>query len=298
MRTSTVRRASSVAALVASASLFVGAGGLVASADQGQAPPAEGRGQGQGRSGRGGPPGGGPIAFDDHTGFRQIFDGKSLTGWDGDPSLWRAEGGAIVGETTAATALKQNSFLIWRGGEPADFELKLEFRINSTNSGVQYRSAQVPPSGEIGKWVLRGYQADIDFENQFTGMLYEERGRAFLAPRGTFGYVGPNQPPAGQRGQPPPTPAAGAPSFGPRGQLGALEGGDALKAFIKQNDWNQFHVVARGNMLVHILNGHVTALFLDDDVAGRSMRGLLGLQIHVGPPMKVEFRNLWLKETK
>ena len=287
----------SVVAFVAvSAASCIITGNLLAQA--GQAPPADGRGQGQARGGRGGPPGGGPIAFDDHTGFRQIFDGKSLTGWDGDPSLWRAEGGAIVGETTAAAALKQNSFLIWRAGEPADFELKLEFRINSTNSGVQYRSAQVPPSGEIGKWVLRGYQADIDFENQFTGMLYEERGRAFLAPRGTFGYVGANQPPAGQRGQPPPTPAPGAPPVGPRGQLGALESGDALKAFIKQNDWNQFHVIARGNMLVHILNGHVTALFLDDDVAGRSMRGLLGLQIHVGPPMKVEFRNLWLKEIK
>jgi hypothetical protein len=282
---------------VVSAAWCIVTGNVQAQASQ--APPAEGGGQAQGRGGRGGgPPGGGPIAFDDHTGFRQIFDGKSLTGWDGDPLLWRVEGGAIVGETTAAAPLKQNTFLIWRGGEPADFELKLEFRINSTNSGVQYRSAQVPPSGDIGKWVLRGYQADIDFDNQYTGMLYEERGRAFLALRGTFGYVGPNQPPAGQRGQPPPTPAPGAPAFGPRGQLGALEAGDALKAFIKQNDWNQFHVVARGNMLVHVLNGHVTALFLDDDVAGRSMRGLLGLQIHVGPPMKVEFRNLWLKETK
>ncbi len=180
---------SAVALLVVSAASCIITGNVLAQA--GQAPPARGRGQGQARGGRGGPPGGGPIAFDDHTGFRQIFDGKSLTGWDGDPSLWRAEGGAIVGETTAAAPLKQNSFLIWRAGEPADFELKLEFRINSTNSGVQYRSAQVPPSGEIGKWVLRGYQADIDFENQFTGMLYEERGRAFLAPRGTFGYVGP-----------------------------------------------------------------------------------------------------------
>jgi hypothetical protein len=276
--------------LIALATFAMAVSSALVRAQNAPAPPAEGRGQGRG--GRGGPPGGAPISFDDHTGFRQIFDGKSLTGWDGDPSLWRIEAGAIVGETTAAAPLKQNSFLIWRGGEPADFELKLEFRINSTNSGVQYRSAQVPPSGDIGKWVLRGYQADIDFENQFTGMLYEERGRAFLAPRGTFGYVGPNQPPAGARGQPP------APNAGPRGPIGVLEGGEPLKAFIKQNDWNQLHVVARGNMLVHILNGHVMALFLDDDVAGRSMRGLLGLQIHVGPPMKVEFRNLWLKEMK
>jgi hypothetical protein len=226
-------------------------------------------------------PGGAPIPFDDRTGFRDIFDGKTLTGWDGDPSLWRVEGGAIVGETTASTAIKQNSFLIWRGGEPADFELKLEFRINATNSGVQYRSAQVPSSGETGKWVLRGYQADIDFENQFTGMLYEERGRGFLAPRGRFGYAGPAT--AGK---------------GPRGPIGSVESGESLKAFIKQNDWNQFHVVARGNVLVHILNGHVTAIFLDDDAAARAMRGLLGLQIHVGPPMKVEFRKIGLKELK
>jgi hypothetical protein len=277
---------------IASAICAIALGGALVRTQAAQTPPVDGRGQGSGRGGRGGPLGGAPIPFDDHTGFRQIFDGKLLTGWDGDPSLWRVDAGAIVGETTAATALKQNSFLIWRGGEPADFELKLEFRINSTNSGVQYRSAQVPPSDDIGKWVLRGYQADIDFDNQFTGMLYEERGRAFLAPRGMFGYVGPNQPPAGQRGQAPP------PNAGPRGPIGMLENGDALKAFIKQNDWNQFHVVARGNMLVHILNGHVTALFLDDDVANRSLRGLIGLQIHTGPPMKVEFRNLWLKEMK
>jgi hypothetical protein len=269
----------------------------------------EGRGQGRGaRGARGGGGGGGggrggaPIAFDNHYGFRQIFDGKSLDGWDGDPTFWRAENGAIVGESTAEKPVTQNTFLIWRGGQPADFELKLEFRISSTNSGVQYRSQQIPegtPSGNdtIGKWVLRGYQADIDFNNQYTGMLYEERGRGFLAPRGTFGYVGPNQPAAGQRGQGA-APAAPAQEAGPRGQLAALEGGDALRAFIKQNDWNQFHVVARGNMLVHILNGHVTALFLDDDVQGRSLQGLIGLQIHTGPPMKVEFRDVWLKEVR
>ena len=255
-------------------------------------PPPDGRGQGRGGRGGGGRGGPAAIPFEDQTGFKPIFDGKTLSGWDGDSVLWRVESGAIVGETTAAAPLKQNSFLIWRGGEPADFELKLEFRINATNSGVQYRSTQVPPGGETGRWVLQGYQADIDYNNQFTGMLYEERGRAFLAPRGAFGYVGPNQPPPGQRGQQPA--AAGVPP-GPRGIVGQLENGDALKAVIKQDDWNQFHIIARGNMLVHVLNGHVTALFLDDDPVGRAMKGLLGLQIHTGPPMKVEFRNIWLK---
>lgn len=236
--------------------------------------------------GRGGPPGGAPIAFDDHTGFTQIFDGKSLGQWDGNPAFWRVENGAIVGETTAANPLKVNTFVVWRGGEPADFELKLEFRINATNSGVQYRSVELT---DVGKWVLKGYQADIDFENQFTGMLYEERGRAFLAPRGTFGFIGPNQPAPGA-GRP-----GGANAGAVRGPIGALENGEALKAFIKQNDWNQFHVVARGNVLAHVLNGHVTALFVDDDPVGRAMKGLIGLQLHVGNPMKVEFRNIWLK---
>jgi hypothetical protein len=238
-------------------------------------PPA---GRGEGRRGGGGR-GPQPIAYEDRTGFQPIFDGKTLKNWDGDPTLWRVEEGAIVGETTEANAIKENSFIIYRGGEPADFELKVEFRINNTNSGIQYRSVHLPQgstagNGTIaGKWVLKGYQADIDIANQFTGMLYEERGRGFLAPRGTVGYASEAQ----------------------RGAIGALETSDALKSYIKEKDWNQFHVIARGGTLIHILNGHVTALFVDDDVKNRTLKGLLGFQIHVGPPMKVEFRNIYLK---
>ncbi len=242
-------------------------------------------GRGGGRQGGGGGGGRGdvPIPFDDRTGFRQIFNGTSLDGWDGDPTFWRVENGAIVGESTAEKPVTQNTFLIWTGGEPADFDLKVEFRMNSTNSGVQYRSERLPEGGadKLGKWVLKGYQADIDFNNQYTGMLYEERGRQFLARRGSLGYVGPA------------APASGAAA--PRGQLGVLESGDALREYIKQNDWNQFQVIARGNVLIHVLNGHVTALFVDDDPVGRRLNGLLGFQIHTGPPMKVEFRNVYLK---
>lgn len=250
--------------------------------------------------GRGGTPqGGAPIPFDSRVGFSRIFDGTTLDGWDGDPAFWRVENGAIVGETTADNPIKENSFLIWRGGRTADFDLKLEFRINAGNSGVQYRSRRLVPGGPenvSGRWVLAGYQADIDFDNQYTGMLYEERGRAFLAPRGQFNYMGPNQPPSVGRGQPPPEPAAGAAPFGVRGQLGALEASDEIRATIKQNDWNQFQVVARGNVLIHVLNGQVTALFVDDDTTGRALDGLLGLQIHTGPPMKVEFRNVYIRQ--
>lgn len=131
--------------------------------------------------GRGGRRGGGLISFEDRNGFRQIFNGTSLDGWDGDSTFWRVENGAIVGESTAEKPVTENTFLIWSGGEPADFDLKLEFRISSTNSGIQYRSERLPEGGaeKVGKWVLKGYQADIDFNNQYTGMLYEERGRAF-----------------------------------------------------------------------------------------------------------------------
>ena len=130
-----------------------------------------------------------PIS-DDTTGFQSIFDGKTLEGWDGDPGFWRAEGGSIVGESTADKPLERNTFLVWRRGRPADFELKLEYRINSTNSGIQYRSVEL---SDVGKWVLKGYQADIDIDNRFTGQIYEERGRGFLALRGQFTRVAPGK---------------------------------------------------------------------------------------------------------
>jgi Domain of Unknown Function (DUF1080) len=275
----TLNRRTTIGVTVAGAAIAAWLSAPISSAQQ-QPPAGQAQGQRQGqdagRQGRQGGGGGGrgaPIPYEDHTGYQQIFDGASLKGWDGDPAFWKVENGAIVGQSTAENAVKQNTFIIWRGGEPADFDLKVEFRMNSTNSGVQYRSVQLPASDQIGKWVLKGYQADIDIANQFTGMLYEERGRGFLAPRGTAGYV----------------------SEGVRGTVGALDSSDNLKSFIKDKDWNQFHVIARGGTLIHILNGHVTAVFVDDDMKNRTLKGLLGFQIHVGPPMKVEFRNVYLK---
>ena len=155
-------------------------------AQQPQPQPPQGRGQGRGG---GGMRGAQPINFEDRSGFQSIFDG-TMKNWDGDPSIWKAEGNVLVGTTTEANPLKENTFVIWRGGEPADFELKVEYRMSATNSGIQFRSTHLPqgsapnpaqPDAKIaGKWVLKGYQADIDFANQFTGMIYEERGRGFL----------------------------------------------------------------------------------------------------------------------
>jgi len=116
----------------------------------------------------------------EETGYQQIFDGKSLTGWDADPAFWRVENGAIVGETKADHQPKQNIFCIWRGGSPADFEFKAQYRMTGGNSGIQYRSIERP---DVAKWVMQGYQADIDAEQTYTGQVYEERGAAALDAR-------------------------------------------------------------------------------------------------------------------
>ncbi|MBK7598337.1 MAG: DUF1080 domain-containing protein [Acidobacteria bacterium] len=213
------------------------------------------------------------LVLNDHAGFESIFDGKTLNGWDGDPAFWRVENEAIVGESTSEKPLKVNTFIIWRGGKPADFELKLEYRINSTNSGVQYRSVELP---EIGKWVMKGYQADIDFQNTYTGQLYEERGRGFLAMRGQMTQL----------------------QTGKKQIIANLRSSDDLKSLIKPGDWNQLHIIARGNLLTHILNGHLMAQTIDDDPSARAINGLIGFQMHVGPPMKVEFQNIKLKIMK
>jgi hypothetical protein len=200
--------------------------------------------------------------------------------WDGDPKFWRAENGTIVGESTPGKVVNPNTFLIWRGGTPGDFELKAEVRMNSTNSGIQYRSRMLPPNyglrpDQTGHaWRLAGYQMDMDFANEYPGLLYEEAARGFLAERGTVTYIAPD---------------------GTKGRIGALKSLDELKASYKPGDWNQFHLIARGNTLVHIINGQVTAVCIDDDLKARSMAGLIGFQLHGGPPMKLEVRNVAIK---
>jgi hypothetical protein len=209
-------------------------------------------------------------APDDSAGFEAIFDGKSLGGWKGDAAFWRVADGAIAGETTAEKPLPANTFLIWQGGPLKDFELKIEYRISEAgNSGVQYRSAAA------GEWALKGYQADIDGRNQYTGMLYEERGRGFMAERGQFVRVV---------------------NGGTRKMIGSPGEPDALKAALKPGDWNRLHVIARGNVITHVINGRVMSVLIDEDEKGRALEGVLGLQLHRGPPMKVEFRDILLRK--
>jgi hypothetical protein len=208
----------------------------------------------------------------DETGFEEIFDGKTLTGWQGDPTYWRVENGALVGEVTPETLLKRNSFIIWRGGVTTDFELKVDFRVSDRgNSGVNYRSVEVPDT----PWAMKGYQADLDGEDRYTGNLYEERGRTFMALRGQLTH---------------------AIEGGQRLIVGSIGELNELKTFTKKSDWNQFHLIVRGNVLIHMLNGRLMCQVVDDDAAARRMEGLLGVQVHVGPPMKVEYRNFRFKK--
>ena len=217
---------------------------------------------------------GGLRSQESRGGFVVIFDGKSLAQWDGDPSFWRVEAGAIIAESTAEKPLAQNSFLIWRGGRTKDFELTLEYRMTpNANSGVQYRSVVLE---NVGRWVMKGYQADLDGADRYTGQIYEERGRGFMALRGAFTRV------------------AGAEAGGKRA-VGSFGDDATLKALLKPGDWNALHIIARGNLIIQLVNGRVMSALIDEDETGRALDGLLGLQLHAGPPMKIEFRNLWLK---
>ncbi|HYW43183.1 MAG TPA: DUF1080 domain-containing protein [Bryobacteraceae bacterium] len=214
-------------------------------------------------------------ATGDEAGFQPIFDGKTLNNWEGNPKYWRVEDGTLVGEVTPETLLKSNTFIIWRGGAPKDFELKADYRITSGgNSGINYRSVVVPDTVTPDNWfAMRGYQADIDGQNRYTGQNYEEKGRLFLAQRGQVTHV-----------------------VGGRKPIILSTIGDAndLAAFITK-DWNSYHLIVRGNTLVHMLNGRLMSVVIDDDAPNRTFEGLIGVQVHVGGPMKIEYRNFRLK---
>ncbi len=205
-------------------------------------------------------------------GFVKIFDGKTLNGWDADTSFWRVENGVVVGQVLPEKTIKTNTFLIWKGGQPADFEFKAEYKISPEgNSGVQYRSEELKDI----RYALKGYQADIDGADQYTGQNYEERGRGFLAMRGQKVVLKPNEKPV---------------------ITGSLGNSDSLKSLIKSGDWNEIHIIARGNKMQHFINGILMSEAIDEDTANRKSSGLLGMQVHVMPKMKVEYRNILLKK--
>ena len=203
-------------------------------------------------------------------GFVSLFNGKDLSGWDGDPRFWSVDDGFIRGRTTPDNPTKGNTFCIWRDGKPANFILKAKFRLHNHNSGIQYRSK------EVGKWVIAGYQADILDKQGTMGFLYEERGRGWLVSVGDIMVIDKN---------------------GKKKVVGKIaDQKELIKAgYYKEKDWNEYTVVCRGNHIIQYLNGFQTMELIDDDPKGRMMDGLIAFQLHAGPPMTIDFKDIRIK---
>ncbi|TWT66813.1 hypothetical protein Pla123a_45110 [Posidoniimonas polymericola] len=223
-------------------------------------------------------PGVGQAADD---GFQQLFDGKTLTDWQGDAPYWSVRDGAILGQITPETRITKNRFLVYQGELPADFELVAEYRISPQgNSGVNYRSE---PVDGVDFVALAGYQCDIDGPLNYTGSNYEERRRTTLARVGESVVV-------------PPSDAAAEPgrvdanAWTLREVTPLPHSADELRDNIRRDDWNEVRIVAHGNRLEHYLNGVLTSRVEDNDLENRRLDGRLGVQVHVGPPMTVEYR--------
>jgi hypothetical protein len=212
-----------------------------------------------------------PLVFAQE-GFKEIFNGKDLSGWKGNPDLWSVEDGAITGRTSAENPIKFNTFLIWQQDKVSDFVLELDYKINGGNSGIQYRSKVLDEAG----FVVGGYQADIDATMKYAGINYEEKGRGILAQRG-------------QRTTIDDTGAKTVDSFGDAEQLGKK---------IHADEWNHYRVVAKGNKLSHYINDQLMSEVIDGETEKAATEGVLAFQVHVGPAMVIQFKNVRLKVTK
>ncbi|TWU06103.1 PVC-type heme-binding CxxCH protein [Stieleria varia] len=209
-------------------------------------------------------------------GFVSLFDGKTLENWDGNPKFWSVQDGTITGQTTADNPTKGNTFLIYRGGEFGNFELRFEYKIIGGNSGVQYRSFE--PDAENQKWVVGGYQGDFEAGDTYSGILYGEKFRGILANRGQKTELVRND---------------GKFTVKVVGSVGESA---EIQSKIKKEDWNEYSITADGFHFVHKINGVPTAECTDNDTEQRRDSGIIALQLHAGPPMKVQFRNIRLKK--
>ncbi len=232
-----------------------------------------------------------PTAPPEPSGMTPMFDGKTLTGWDGNPQIWSAKDGVIRGETTKENPTKGNTFLIWKNGEPGDFEFRVTYRLdpNKTgagNSGVQYRSKHLPAGDRVlNDWVLSGYQAEIANVPGKDGFLYNERGPSerHREDKGTPLYLAM----VGEK--------AVIDEDGLSHPVGHLGDRAAIGTAYHVSDWNDYVIIARGNHLQHFINGVQTIDAIDNDPKGVALSGLLGFQIHAGQPMLVEFKNPRIK---
>lgn len=213
-----------------------------------------------------------------------LINAKDLTGWAGQPGFWSAEGGVITGKTTPEMAVAENTFLIW-DGEVGDFELHFKYKIVDANgeskgfgnSGVQYRSTIVKPEYSV----LSGYQADFEVGKAHSGILYEEKARGILANRGEKVII--HEAVTGKSSKKPNIEV-----------VGSLGTSDEIEAAIKPGEWNDYMVIAKGNHLQQFINGKQTVDVIDETAVG-AKTGKLGLQLHKGAPMTVQFKEMILK---
>lgn len=221
----------------------------------------------------------GTLAHAADDGFKPLFNGKDLTGWTGNTDLWSVDAGTIKGVTKADPKLEHNTFLVYTNAQFGDFELRFSYKIVNGNSGVQYRS-KVLSQGKQGP-IVGGYQADFEAGKTYSGINYEERGRGILA----------------QRGQVTLLKADSADANKVKIEiLGTVGKTDEIQANIKHEDWNDYIIQARGNQFTHIINGRVTSIVIDEHAQKSAKTGTLALQIHTGPPMTVQFRDLRIRE--
>jgi hypothetical protein len=221
--------------------------------------------------------------------FISIFNGENLEGWEGDPTYWRVENGILIGEVTPETILKRNSFIIYKKEQPDNFELKLEYRISEFgNSGINYRSEIIVDT----PYALRGYQCDIDGRNRYTGQNYEEKKRTTLAYMGERVSI-PTMPDSIPKNNLRKNVKKNC--WQTRNVLDTLETKQGLKTNIKPNAWNKVHIKVNGNNMQHYINDVLMSAVTDLDTINRNLKGFIGVQVHVGPPMKIEYKDIVLK---
>ena len=202
-------------------------------------------------------------------GFKNIFNGHDLKGWKGNPELWSVEDGAITGRTTAEKPIEFNTFLIWDDGEVADFVLELDYKMIGGNSGIQYRSKVLNEKD----FVVGGYQADIDATLKYAGINYEEKGRGILAQRGERVTISES----GEK------------------KIERFADAEELGKKIRSEKWNHYRVVAHGHTLSHYINDTLMSEVIDNQTEKAASKGVLAFQVHRGPPMLIQFKNIRLK---
>lgn len=209
----------------------------------------------------------------------QLFNGKDLTGWEGDPKFWSVQDGALTGKSTPENPVPHNTFLIWKDGQPSDFTLTLKYKMTPgdgkkyTNSGIQYRSKVIDPA----KFIVGGYQADFEYADTYSGILYEEKGRGILAKRGEQVVIKQGEKPA-------------KPKIEVAGKTGDPK---EIQAAIMKDDWNEYKIVAEGNNVKQYINGKLT-VDVTDETAEAPKSGVIALQMHQGAPMQVQFKDIVL----